>query len=139
MDIQAFGGFHGHSGLIQVVGRGGLRRRGRCRGRPSGAAAHPAGEPSHAGHPTCKVCWVTLPLSLQGGPSVPGKDYVYQPGGILSNITLQIQKSPFFINPKYYKTELQIWCQRNVFPEQMGYPEVPLLLGQSDSSAEWLT
>ena len=52
MDIQAFGGFHGHSGLIQVVGRGGLRRRGRCRGRPSGAAAHPAGLAAHpAGRP----------------------------------------------------------------------------------------
>ena len=73
MDLQAFGGFHGHSGLIQVVGRGGLRRRGRCRGRPSGAAAHPAGEPSHAGHPTCKESlkvWLGL-VSLV--PLLPGQ------------------------------------------------------------------
>ena len=138
MDIRAFGGFHGHSGLIQVVGRGGFRRRGRCRGRPSGAAAHPAGEPAHAGHPTCKVCWVVSDTSTL---------IVYRVVHLFREKIMYTSNSMFcpgFINytmvlSSYYKTELQTWCQRNVFPEQMGYPEVPLLLGQSDSSAEWLT
>ena len=72
------------------------------------------------------VGWlVTLPLSLQGGPSVPGKDYVY---------------IKFNVLPWYYLlTTKRSFKFGNVFPEQMGYPEVPLLLGQSDSSAEWLT